>query len=159
MQIQLADGEIIMAPAPNLRHQRLVGNLFFLLETFIRKTGKGRLFLSPFDIYLSETTVLQPDISFFDPQTMRHLSKRGAEGAPTLVIEVLSPTTKDFDRNAKKELFAHFGVREMWLVDDKKHSIAVHDLESSEVKRFAKSGILTSRIFPGIETGLKEVFA
>ena len=96
---ELLDGDLIMVPAPNLKHQHVLGNLHYHLRQFITEHGTGRLLLAPCDVFLSDTNVVQPDLLFVSRQR-EHLLSDGEKvrGAPDLVVEVLSPSTADKDR-------------------------------------------------------------
>ena len=80
-----------MVPAPNLKHQHVLGNLHYHLRQFITEHGTGRLFLAPCDVYLSDTNVVQPDLLFVS-RKRKHLLSDGqkVQGAPDLVVEIVS---------------------------------------------------------------------
>lgn len=103
-----------MSPAPSTKHQAVVGNLFAKLFQYL--AGRPcRPFIAPTDVRLSETDVVQPDILVVcDPAkiTPSHI-----DGAPDLVIEVLSPHTSAKDMREKKALYERSGVKEYVLVD------------------------------------------
>ena len=84
----------------------------------------GLVILAPaLDVILSETTIVQPDLVYLDPERLPALGRRGVEGAPTLAIEVLSPTTGTTDRTTKRDLYARYGVPYLWLVDPEARAI------------------------------------
>ncbi|EID44912.1 Uma2 family endonuclease [Parageobacillus thermoglucosidasius] len=137
-----------MTPAPSTEHQRIVGELYFAMRSFLSK-GTCQVFISPLDILLSASeddenpdTVVQPDISVFcHPE---QIEEKGAKGAPTLVIEVLSPSTAFKDRNEKFYLYERFGVQEYWIVDPAHQTIEIYGLVNS---KFAKRNVLTRHSF------------
>jgi Uma2 family endonuclease len=102
-----------MAPSPGYDHQAIVGALYVALARHFQ--GKPcRPILAPMDVRLDDGNVVQPDLLVVcDPAQLRSTH---VEGAPTLVVEVLSPATWRHDRKTKLGLYAHFGVREYWLV-------------------------------------------
>lgn len=115
---ELYEGELIeMTPAPRPRHQLVLGNLHLLMAEHVRRHGLGQVFLSPIDVILSRITVLQPDLVYLDAARLRLVTDRAIEGAPTLVVEVLSPSTDARDRGAKQALYARYGVPYYWIVD------------------------------------------
>jgi Uma2 family endonuclease len=81
---------------------------------------------APFDVILAETTIVQPDIIFVPNDRLGIFSSRGAEGAPTLVIEILSPSTARIDRGTKLQLYARYGVPYYWIVDPGRRAIEVY---------------------------------
>jgi Uma2 family endonuclease len=125
---ELHDGELWMTPAPGTRHQRVVGALFALLRGHATARGLGEVFLSPIDCILSDTSVVQPDLAYLDPGRRGAVSERGIEGAPTLVVEVLSPSTAQLDRGVKAQLYARHRVPCYWIVDPEHRAIEAFEL-------------------------------
>ena len=117
-RFELYEGELIlMAPAPRPRHQLVIGNLHLLMAEHVRRRGLGKVFLSPIDVILSRITVLQPDLVYLATARLGLVTDRAIEGAPTLVVEVLSPSTDAKDRGAKQALYLRYGVPYYWIVD------------------------------------------
>ena len=114
---ELHEGELSVTPAPGLQHQRVVGGLYRLLSQHADARGLGEVFVSPVDCILSDTTVVQPDIVYVESGRSSLLSARGIEGPPTLVVEVLSPSTAQIDRGTKLQLYARHGVPYYWIVE------------------------------------------
>ena len=114
---QLVEGKLRMAPAPNRYHQRIVLNIAFLIQSWIEAGGDGEVNVAPFDVYLDNENVFQPDVLYFSPSNYGVLTDAGCEGAPDLVVEVLSSRTREIDLGPKRKIYAASGVREMWIVD------------------------------------------
>jgi Uma2 family endonuclease len=114
---ELHEGEIYVTASPRPRHQLVVGNLYLLITEHVRRIGLGEVFVSPIDVILTATNVLVPDLVYLDGSRLERISGRGIEGAPTLAIEVLSPTTAATDRGIKRQLAARYGVPHYWIVD------------------------------------------
>ena len=91
---------------PGRRHQEIVGELFSALHGHVKARGLGQVFVSPFDVILDDTSVVQPDIVYVAIDRLAIVSERGVEGAPSLAVEVVSPSTRRRDRDAKRELYA-----------------------------------------------------
>ena len=125
---ELHEGEIFVTASPRTRHQEVVGNLYLILAQHVRGLGSGKVFISPIDVILTNTTVLVPDLVYADRETLGRVSARGIEGAPTLVVEVLSPTTAAVDQGVKLTLYARYGVRHHWLVDADARRIETREL-------------------------------
>jgi Uma2 family endonuclease len=161
-RFQLIDGEFHMAPAPNTYHQIVSRNLQYLLMDFLEDHPLGELFGAPFDVYLSDVDVFQPDICVFSKDQPEYLDERGAVSAPWLVVEILSPSSCRLDRGPKREVYARCGTRELWLIDPDKREVAVYLLrEDAErpVKLLSASESLTTDLLPGLEVSLARVFA
>ena len=95
---EIHEGELSVTPAPSPQHQIISSNLFRVLDAHIGATGGGRVLYSPLDVILSHTTIVQPDIVYLDRGRLGAISQRGIEGAPTLVVEIISPSTTLTDR-------------------------------------------------------------
>ena len=114
---ELYESELVMTPSPRPRHQVVIGNLYMLMVDHVRRHGLGDVYLSPIDVVLSRITVLQPDLVYVERDRLGIVTERALEGAPTLVVEVLSPSTDARDRGVKLTLYARYGVPFYWIVD------------------------------------------
>jgi Uma2 family endonuclease len=156
---EILDGEAFaMTPAPSMRHQDVVAQLHVQLEAhFAGKTC--RVVLSPADVKLSEHDVVQPDLAVVcDP---KQIKPSHVEGAPTLIIEVLSPSTEVFDRRRKMALYARSGVKEVWLVRPYPSLIEVYVLDGSSyrlVHALDKTDKIQSHSFPELSLDLERIF-
>ena len=128
---ELHEGELSLMGAPSARHQIIIGNLYFILRPHVQVSGRGQLFLSPFDCIMSDITVVQPDLVYVDEARRRLLSERALEGAPTLAIEVLSPSSRHIDRRLKMTLYAKHVVDWYWIVDGDALTIDAYRLEDA----------------------------
>jgi Uma2 family endonuclease len=114
---EIHDGELSVTLAPSPRHQQVSGNLFFLLRRHVESRGLGMVLYAPIDCILSETTIVQPDLVYLAVDRLTAISGRGIEGPPTLVIEILSPSTSLIDRGTKRQLYSRYGVPCYWILD------------------------------------------
>jgi Uma2 family endonuclease len=120
----LIEGRLYVSPSPIPAHNDLAFDIASAIRDYRREHG-GYVVLAPMDCRLGDRTVLQPDVMYL---TEEHKGLRGnkrIEGAPDLVIEVLSPGTRRFDRQQKLAVYAHNGVREAWLVDPEAETVTV----------------------------------
>lgn len=113
---ELVYGRLLVMTAPTLRHQRVVGRVFQLLLDFADRAG-GQTFVAPVDVALADHSIVQPDILYVGPARTSILSVPRVEGAPDLVVEVLSPGTARRDLGEKLRLYGETGVLEYWIVD------------------------------------------
>jgi Uma2 family endonuclease len=125
---ELHEGELVLTPAPGTGHQGALIDLGALLHGHVKENDLGRVFVAPTDCILSDVTVLQPDILFVDAAHRLLISERGIEGPPTLVVEVLSPSTANQDRGRKRDLYARHGVPWYWMVERAARSIEAYRL-------------------------------
>ncbi|MBI1726511.1 MAG: Uma2 family endonuclease [Candidatus Rokubacteria bacterium] len=138
---ELHRGELSVTPAPGTRHQRVIFPLGSRLYEHVRARGLGEVLPAPTDCILSDVTVLQPDLLYVATDRLAIISERGIEGAPTLVVEVLSPSTARLDRDRKMRLYAEHGVPYYWIVDPETRSIEAFALAGAE---YALAARLTS---------------
>ena len=92
---ELLDGDLVVVPAPKEVHQRVLINLTILLGQLVRHTGVGHIYAAPFDVVLSDTDVVQPDLLFVSNERAHIITDENVQGAPDLVIEILSPSTAE----------------------------------------------------------------
>lgn len=129
----------------------------------IEEQDLGSLFLSPFDVILSNTDVVEPDLLFLSKEREELLTEKNLQGAPDLVAEIASESSRRMDEIVKRKLYEHFGVREYWVVDPVLETIKVYRLESDRFVRTAELSLeagdrLTTPLLPGVEVPLDEIF-
>jgi Uma2 family endonuclease len=159
---QLIEGELVISPSPNSAHQIIHSNLFAAFVRHLDKNPAGRIYSAPFDIYLTELNVYQPDLVFISKaRKKRIIAEQGVEGAPDLVIEILSPRTARLDRGVKRNIYARTGVRELWIVDPDSEQVEVFDLtENAErpVASYSKAQKCKSRVLPKFMISVSDIF-
>ena len=114
--IQLIQGEVVITMPPIPRHQQIIGEILYLLMTIARQIG-GRAFTSPIEVFLDEHNVFEPDVIFLSPNSLCQVGEKRLDGAPDLVVEVLSPSTAKYDRQEKYQAYEKHDIREYWIVD------------------------------------------
>lgn len=116
---ELIDGEIYISPSRTSNHQRILNKINVALYKHFETTRNGEVFIAPLDVYLDEeANAVQPDIVVVLNENKRIIDDKGhIHGSPDLIVEVLSPGNKDFDRIRKKDLYEKFGIKEYWIVD------------------------------------------
>ena len=161
-KIQLFKGKIFaMSPAPKRIHQDISRRLVrTMLGVFDEECG-CKLYYAPFDVRLSENTVVQPDVCVICDTSK--LDERGCKGAPDLVVEILSPTNTENDTKQKFELYQESGVREYWVVYPFADYKAIHIYCLENGKYIAQPPIIegdtvTSIAFPSLSFSTKELF-
>ncbi|MDR1565803.1 MAG: Uma2 family endonuclease [Treponema sp.] len=129
---EIIDGEIFMMAPPTSYHQAISGEFFAQLHQFLK--GKScKVYAAPFGVRLfprtdlGDDTFLEPDIVVIcDPSKIK---KAGCEGAPDMVIEILSPSNTRHEMLLKFRKFLAAGVKEYWIVDGDEKSVEIHILE------------------------------
>ena len=158
---ELLHGELVMAPAPREIHQYVLIKLVAKVETLVDERNLGTVYCAPFDVVLSDTNVVQPDLLFVSNERAHIITPDNIQGAPDLVVEILSPATAERDRIVKSELYAQHGVHEYWIVDPDARTITVFLLnegEFEEVDTYSEGETLTSPMLAGFTFTLEGKF-
>ena len=161
---ELIDGQHFMTPSPFTNHQRASARLFVAIHDNVERTSSGEVFYAPFDVVFSDYDVVEPDILYISNERSSIITEKNIQGAPDLVVEVLSPGTRRRDRTLKRDLYERFGVLEYWLVDPRSRSVTVYrrqDPKFGEPEELtADTGDhLSTPLLPGFEIPLVEIFA
>ncbi len=155
LHIEYIDGEILMAPTPTVAHQAVLRNVFRALDEFVLRTTTGSIFFSPLDVVLPSGDVVQPDAFFLTKEeTERAHAARRVHGAPSFVVEVLSPGSIKHDARTKRDLYARNGIREYWIVDPKTRTVTQMILRDDqyEVTKLSETETIKSAVLTGFET-------
>jgi len=161
---ELIDGEHYVTPSPNTKHQDILGNLFGLIWTHLQSHPVGRAFLSPFDVVFSNFDVVEPDLLYISRERLDAvLTKAHVRGAPDLVVEIGSPSTRRRDETIKRHLYERFGVSEYWVIDPEVDAIKVFRQIGDRYERAAElaaehDDVLRSPLLPGLELPLARIF-
>ena len=127
MRHELIDGAHYVTPSPVLRHQKLLGRLYLAIANFLEERSEvGQVLLSPLDTVFSPWDVVEPDLVFVAGDQLEILTEPNIQGAPALVVEILSPGTRKRDLGIKRDLFDRGGVREYWVIDPKACDVTVY---------------------------------
>jgi len=157
----LVHGEAMPSPSPSRIHQEIVQRLFLSLFDAVGQTGRGWVYVAPLDVKLREDTVYQPDLLVVLREHADRLRPTHIEGAPDLIVEVLSPTTAHLDLWAKRYDYAQVGVQEYWVVDPESRRIELYVREGEQFRLHAgaqHSGRLRSVLLPDWEVDLETLF-
>jgi Uma2 family endonuclease len=160
---ELIDGEHYVTPSPNTKHQRIVSNLTGLIWSFLRVHRVGEVFGAPLDVVFSDFDVVEPDLLFVSNERRDVLTAQNVRGAPDLVVEIGSPSTRRRDELTKHRLYERFGVSEYWVVDPELDLIKVYRLAEGRYIRvseltLAAGDVLTTPVLPGLELPLSAIF-
>ena len=127
MRHEIIDGVHYVTPSPVLGHQQLLGRLHGAIFSFLEQSPEvGQVFVAPLDTVFSPWDVVEPDLVFVASDQLDILTEPNIQGAPALVVEILSPSTRARDNGIKRQLFDRGGVREYWLVDPQGQEITIY---------------------------------
>lgn len=161
---EILRGVLYVTAAPNPIHQIALRNLVRQLVLFLDRNPLGEFFLSPTDLILPDglTAPVQPDLFYVRGEQWKGtITSRYMDGVPDLVVEVLSPSTRRYDRNTKLGVYAQAGVSEYWLADPLARTFEVLVLRDGTYVPFAElshGDRLRSEVIPGFEPSLETIF-
>ena len=162
MRHEIIDGVHYVTPSPVWRHQRLVKRLLVAIDTYLEVQGGGEVLQAPFDVVFTRWDVVEPDLLLVADDQRSILTEPNIQGAPALVVEVLSPGTKKRDLGVKKDLFDRGGVREYWVVDPKANVVTIYrrgDGGLSKVQSLPDDAhTITTPLLPGFSLSLERLF-
>lgn len=110
-RFEIIDGELFMSPSPTTRHQRIIQKLHLLLGSFLATKQIGEAFISPLDVLLSESDVVQPDIFVVLNENQHIITEKNILGVPDFIIEIVSSSNRAMDTKRKRALYETYGVK------------------------------------------------
>jgi Uma2 family endonuclease len=126
---EIIDGVLYMSPPPSIAHQDSSGELFVAMHTYAKENDLGKVLIAPCGIQLPNQPVpLEPDIFFVKKERLEIIGTQYVEGAPDLIVEILSPSNASYDRETKFKVYQDAGVPEYWLVDYEAKTVEVFTL-------------------------------
>lgn len=158
---QLINNDLIMSPSPLAIHQQI---LFALSETIVLYHIKGRQgawMYAPMDVKFDEGNILQPDIIYISEDRKADLIKDRIEGAPDLIIEILSPSNAYYDLRQKKDIYEKYGVKEYIIIDPVQENADLYLLKDGVFvldQKVQKTESLNSILLPGFSIELSKLF-
>jgi Uma2 family endonuclease len=157
---EIIDGELFVTPSPRRSHQRVVTELSRVLGNYTERTGCGEVYVAPFDVVFSLFDVVEPDILYVSKEHAAVITEKNVQGAPDLVVEVLSETTSDRDRSVKRKLYARYGVGEYWLIDPDMCTAEIYRRGTQgfeQVATLQPSDCLITPLLPGFSVPLAQL--
>ena len=161
---ELIDGEHYVTPSPNLKHQTVSGNIYILIAVWLEDHPIGRIYYAPFDVVFSRFDVVEPDLLYVSNARMAEvLTPANVQGAPELVIEIGSPSTRKRDETIKRHLYERSAVSEYWIVDPELDVVRVYRRDGDgfgraiELSREA-GDLLTTPLLAGLDLPLARIF-
>lgn len=159
---EIIGGELYVTAAPSPLHQRVVVRLTSILGVHVRERGLGEVLVSPIDVVLSQTDVVQPDIVFIATANRHIVGDAAIHGAPDLVIEVLSPATFRLDRQRKFDLYGHAGISEYWIVDADSQAVEIYRLRQGAYhleRRLTEDEEVRTDLLPELVLAVRDIWA
>ena len=162
---ELIDGDHYVTPAPLTKHQRIVANLHRLIGPVVHEHSLGTVLFAPVDVLLSHVDVVQPDFLFVSKARTVIITESNIQGAPDLVVEILSESTRKNDEGIKRLLYERAQVQEYWIIDPVSKSVKTFLLQEGryhaphELTSAPTTTALTTPLLPGLSLSLSEIFS
>lgn len=161
---EILDGAHVVTPAPTPFHQSVSSATFVALYTLVRERRLGKVFYAPLDVVLSDHDIVEPDILFISAARVGILTDKNAQGAPDLIVEILSPRTRHRDLGEKRACYELLGVLEYWVLDPDTATALLFRRHGDgflpPIRLSAEADErLTTPLLRGLEIPLREVFA
>lgn len=166
LRMEFINGEIYLLRSPNIKHQELLGKLYLVFNDYF-KEKKCRVFFAPFDVHFNKKDIKDPDVMQPDILVACDLEHNVTEkgrymGTPSLVIEILSDSTRSKDIIDKLNTYMLSGVKEYWIVDPKQENIMVYYFDSCEIdkyKTYERGDVVRSLAFEELTTDVESLFS
>ena len=158
---EVIEGELAVTPSPRRAHQRFSRNLLVVLHAHVREHDLGEVFDAPFDVILENTAIVVPDLLFVSRERLTIVTERGVEGAPDLIVEILSSATARRDRVEKAQLYARHGVGHYWLADPVGRTFETFELTGGQyrlVVSLSGAALFAPSLFPGLTIPLRDLW-
>ena len=158
---QLINFDLVMSPSPLAVHQQILFNLSEIIVLYNINSRTGQWMYAPMDVKFDDGNVLQPDILFISEERKAELIKDRVEGAPDLIIEILSPSNAYYDLRQKKELYEKYGVKEYIIIDPIAQNADLYILKEGAYQlnqKAQKLEQLNSVLLPGLAIDLQKIF-
>ncbi|HUO84213.1 MAG TPA: Uma2 family endonuclease [Thermoanaerobaculia bacterium] len=160
---EIIEGEHYVSPSPGRKHQEILRRLLVAMSQYLQQNPIGEVFSAPFDVVLSDIDIVQPDLVYVARERASMITEKNVQGAPDLVVEILSESTRRTDAIVKRKRYDHFGVEEYWIVDPVVETIEVLRQAESGFERAAElrsetGGRLETPLLPGFSIDLSGVF-
>jgi len=158
---ELVKGVLREMPGPRPPHQRTLGWLFLKIQPFVAEKKLGEVFLAPLDVHLGDDLVYQPDMLVIAVGGRAKVTEDDVSGPPDLVVEIVSPGSRSIDRKEKLTNYAHYGVRECWLVYPDTWFVEVFGLREGRFQllgRYGEGETVRSEVLAGLEFPAEALF-
>ena len=159
---EIIEGEHYVTASPATRHQRILLTLSYLIQSYLETHPIGEIFFAPFDVLLSEINILVPDLIYISRERAHYITSKNLQGAPDLVVEILSPSTRSRDKRLKRDVYERTGVEEYWLVDPEREVVEIYRRGAGGFQpsvRYARPDIVTTPLMPGLDIPLDKILA
>ena len=160
---EIVEGDHYMTPAPRTKHQKISVNLATAMASFAKQHKLGLVFTAPCDVILSDENVVQPDLLFVSTARAAIVTEDNIQGAPDIMVEILSESSRKKDEVTKRKLYERFGVQEYWIVDPELEIVKIFKLTQHGYGRASElsketNDVLNTELLSGFACAVSEIF-
>jgi Uma2 family endonuclease len=159
---QLIGGDLVLTPPPSMYHQRISAKLVARMRIFAESHDLGEVYHPPTSVYFNEEETYQPDIVFIAKGRTAIIEADRVNGAPDLVIEILSPSTAHNDLQTKFKTYEKYALGEYWIIDPDKHMVDVYRKHGAGLtlrRKVGGKGLIESKVLPGFKVDAEYLFS
>ena len=161
-RFEVLEGLLIKEPSPNVIHQRVSRQLLFALADYFEKADpQGEIFFAPLDVTFQDITVVQPDLFYVSGEQKEIVKENRVDGSPTLMVEILSPSSTRKDRLQKLLIYQKARVQHYWLVNPEEKTLECFSLRKEQYTLVASGmdeDIVKHPEFPGLSITLGKLW-
>ena len=156
---EIIGGELVVSPAPTPKHQLVLYRISRVVGDIVERDTLGQVFFAPLDVRFHPHDIVEPDLLFIRRERLHLIQSKLVEGAPDLVVEVLSPSSRTRDRVRKMALYAGSGVEEYWIADPDHKTLTVYALVNGTYQPVeAINDVVSSTVLPGLHVEISDLF-
>ena len=160
---EIIEGDHYVTPVPRTKHQRISANLATAMISFSKQHKLGLVLTAPCDVILSDENVVQPDLLFVSTARAAIVTEDNIQGAPDIIVEILSESSRKKDEVTKRKLYERFGVQEYWVVDPELEIVKIYKRAQQRYGRAMElsketNDVLTTELLPGFAFAVSEIF-
>jgi Uma2 family endonuclease len=157
-KLELIKGVLYMTPPPDSPHNEAVANVNDILRGEIKRCAyHGKVYVPRAALWIDDNTYLEPDLMYISLELKAQMASDHWTRAD-IVVEVISPSSANYDRKTKSDTYQAMGIREMWLIDPEKKEIEIRSFEPGKNAVYRAGGVLRSEILPNIKISVSNLF-
>jgi len=160
VKVEILNNKLLIMPSPSAIHQIISNDISSEMTYFVKKNKLGRIICAPMDTKFDEDNLEQPDTMFIAITRYDIITENYIDGAPDIVVEIISPANKKQEREEKHTLYERTGVKEYWTVYPKKRTIKIETLEEGKFQIYSegkKAGEIKSKILDGFSVQIEDI--
>ncbi|MEA2596458.1 MAG: hypothetical protein QOF01_2927 [Thermomicrobiales bacterium] len=157
---EIIDGELFVSASPAKPHVWLTNAWTFWLTGHVKESDLGEVYHAPVDVKFNDENTVVPDIIFIRKDCLDIFNRANVSAPPDLVVEALSPSTRDIDLHAKFDLYARMGVPEYWIADPAVPDLSIYVLTTQGTYERVRpeGGRQRSTVLPNLDIDLASIF-